>query len=165
MEPSYVELVYIPTDTYMIEQLNEVECLFLAFADKTRLRLLYLLRDGEVSVNALCEGLNTSQPKVSRHLAYLRTMNMVTTRREGKSIYYKLNLPSNPFGASLVEETIDWLDSLSGPSRGRLKPQRSKVAQTPLALPLFKYDSPDEGDLDRESGPDYIEREMEIYLL
>ena len=151
----------------MTEQLSEMERLFLAFADKTRLQLLYLLRDGEVSVNALSEALHSSQPKVSRHLAYLRTMNMVTTRREGKSIYYKLNIPSNPFGASLVEGTIDWLDSFSSshPRRLRTKSERRQIAQTPLAQPLFTYDESEEAEAYTESKPEHVEPEMEVYLL
>src|SRR4030095_13484496 len=98
----------------MNEELKDVERVFLSFADGTRLQIMYLLRDGEMGVNDLCDALHTSQPKVSRHLAYLRAMKMVTTRRDGKSIYYKIDLPLNPFGASVVEETIDWIDSFSG---------------------------------------------------
>ena len=150
----------------MNEQLCDIERLFLAFADKTRLQLLYLLRDGEVSVNALSDSLNTSQPKVSRHLAYLRTMNMVTTRREGKSIYYKLNVPLNPFGASVMEETIDWVDSFSESRPGRRRTKRERMpTQTPVAQPLFIYEQPDEAELYTESEPEYVEREMEVYLL
>ena len=151
----------------MNEHLAEIERLFLSFADKTRLQLMYLLRDGELSVNALSEALNTSQPKVSRHLAYLRTMNMVTTRREGKSIYYKLNIPSNPFGASVVNETIDWLDSLSESPRtkSRAKSQQNTIIQPPEDQPLFTYDESDDSELYADSEPEYVEPEMEVYLL
>src|SRR4029453_914135 len=151
----------------MNEQLIQMEHLFLTFADKTRLQLLYLLRDGEVSVNSLSEALNTSQPKVSRHLAYLRTMNMVTTRREGKCVYYKLALPANSFGAAVVEETMDWLDSFSGSHhrRRRPKPGPRQMTQAPVAQPLFTYEQPDEADPNARSEPEHVEREMEVYLL
>ena len=148
----------------MNEQLGEIERVFLAFADKTRLQLLHLLREDEVSVNALCEVLNTSQPKVSRHLAYLRTMNMVTTRREGKCIYYKLNIPSNPFGASIVEETIEWIDSFSGSGR-QTKPQRPTLTRAPISQPPLTYEPPDKAELRTNSEPEYVEEEMEVYLL
>ncbi|MEP6788100.1 MAG: metalloregulator ArsR/SmtB family transcription factor, partial [Acidobacteriota bacterium] len=68
--------------------LIELEKLFLALSDKTRLRLLSLMADGEVPVGFLADKLGESQPKISRHLAYLRTAGLVSTRRDGKWIYY-----------------------------------------------------------------------------
>lgn len=64
--------------------------LFRAFADPTRLRLLNLLLEGELRVCDLCAVLHESQPKVSRHLAYLRRAGLVTVRREGKWKHYAL---------------------------------------------------------------------------
>ena len=151
----------------MNEQISEIEHLFLAFADKTRLQLLYILRGGEMSVNSLSDALNTSQPKVSRHLAYLRTMNVVTTRREGKNIYYKLEMPANTFRASVVEETIDWLGSLEGKSPGlkRSKTERPRVMSAPVPPPLFENAEQTHAEAVAEPEPEYSEREMEIYLL
>ena len=97
----------------MNNQLEEIERLFLALSDKTRIRLVDLMRDGEVSVNYLCETLGESQPKVSRHLAYLRSMGMVNTRREGKWIYYSLAEPENRFGSRLLVDTLSWVASLT----------------------------------------------------
>ena len=164
---------HITVGTYMNEELIQVEHLFLAFADKTRLQLLHLLRDGEMSVNALTEALNAGQPKVSRHLAYLRTMNMVTTRRDGKSIYYKLAVPVNSFAATVVGETIDWLDSLSGSDvrRTRLKEQTPLTVQARVAQPPVTYEQrsefpePDEVEPNVRSGPAHVDEAMEIYLL
>jgi len=62
--------------------------LFRAFADPTRLRILNLLLEGEVCVCDLCTVLDEIQPKVSRHLAYLRRVELVTVRTEGKWKYY-----------------------------------------------------------------------------
>jgi ArsR family transcriptional regulator len=151
----------------MNEQLNDMERLFLAFSDKTRLQILYLLRDGEVGVNAICDKLHTSQPKVSRHLAYLRAMNLVTTRRDGKSIYYKLDIPSDPFGASVVEETIDWLDSFSREpgTRKRRKPAPRPIESVPDPQPQFVDERQIESEPEYTSEPEYVEREMEVYLL
>lgn len=75
--------------------LEALEQLFLALSDKTRLRLLRLMGDGEVSVGFLADSLGESQPKVSRHLAYLRNANLVSTRRDGKWIYYFLQRPDD----------------------------------------------------------------------
>jgi ArsR family transcriptional regulator len=62
--------------------------LFRAFADATRLRLLNLLCERELCVCELCELLDIDQPKISRHLAYLRRAGLVTVRKEGKWKYY-----------------------------------------------------------------------------
>jgi ArsR family transcriptional regulator len=62
---------------------------FQAFADATRLRLLNLLVEQELCVCDLCELLEEEQPKVSRHLAYLRRAELVTVRDEGKWKYYR----------------------------------------------------------------------------
>ncbi len=77
------------------ETLAEFEKLFLSLSDKTRLRLLGLMSEGEVSVGFLAESLGQSQPKVSRHLAYLRNAGLVSTRRDGKWIYYAASPPAN----------------------------------------------------------------------
>jgi ArsR family transcriptional regulator, arsenate/arsenite/antimonite-responsive transcriptional repressor len=63
---------------------------FRAFADATRLRILNLLLEGEVCVCDLCSILDEIQPKVSRHLAYLRRVGLVTVRTEGKWKYYSV---------------------------------------------------------------------------
>ena len=154
-------------EAYMNEKIGEIERVFMAFADKTRLQLLYLLRDGEVSVNSLCDALNTSQPKVSRHLAYLRTTNMVSTRRDGKSIYYRLERPSNPFGAMVVEETIDWLDSFSRSpaSPKRSKPTVQQVAAVPVEQPSFTHKEEPAPEAFAIPESEEAEEEMEVYLL
>ncbi len=66
--------------------------LFRALADKTRLRCLALLMtEGELCVCELTEAIGLSQPKVSRHLATLRTVGVVDDRRSGQWIYYRLH--------------------------------------------------------------------------
>src|SRR5687767_6454091 len=103
--------------------LDEIEHVFLALADKTRIRLIHLMSKGEVSVNYLCESLGISQPKVSRHLAYLRSMGMVDTRRDGKWIYYSLTKPTDPIGNQCFSWTLDWIASKMGEGRtSRISP-------------------------------------------
>ncbi|MGQ0543466.1 MAG: ArsR/SmtB family transcription factor [Blastocatellia bacterium] len=96
----------------MNKELDEIERMFLACADRTRLRLLNLMRSSETSVNTLCEVLNISQPKVSRHLAYLRSMNVVSARRDGKWIYYSIEEPTSPHANAVLNDTLDWLSSM-----------------------------------------------------
>src|SRR5437016_10631172 len=74
-----------------------LETVFAALADRTRLRLLNLMAGGEVCVCFFVEILGEPQPKVSRHLAYLRQAGLVEARRDGKWIHYRLagRLPKN----------------------------------------------------------------------
>ncbi len=90
-------------------ELAEIENVFLALADKTRLRILNLMRDGEVCVNLFTETLMLSQPKISRHLAYLRNTGLVTTQRQGKWIYYRIDPLISVGGVRVLNETFDWL--------------------------------------------------------
>ena len=89
--------------------LAEMGSLFLALADKTRLRLLNLMRENEICVCFFTEVLGESQPKVSRHLAHLRNAGIVSARREGKWMNYKIEFPENPYAADLLQDTLIWL--------------------------------------------------------
>jgi ArsR family transcriptional regulator len=80
----------------MTRQVAELEGLFRALADATRLRILGLLLTGEVCVCHIHESLRMPQSKVSRHLAYLRRAGLVATRREGLWIHYRLAVSSEP---------------------------------------------------------------------
>jgi DNA-binding transcriptional ArsR family regulator len=95
--------------------------LFLALADKTRLRLISAMAEGEVSVNFLAETVGESQPKVSRHLAYLRAMDVVTTRRSGKNVYYALNTRPESDAGAIIAATLRALES-SAPALGLREP-------------------------------------------
>lgn len=68
----------------------DMELFFRALADRTRLRLLNLMGGGEVCVCFFVEVTGTSQPKISRHLAYLRRAGIVGARREGKWMHYQI---------------------------------------------------------------------------
>jgi ArsR family transcriptional regulator, arsenate/arsenite/antimonite-responsive transcriptional repressor len=74
----------------MTKSLAEIETVFRALADQTRLRILGLLLTGEVCVCHIHDSLKISQPKASRHLAYLRRAGLVATRREGLWIHYRM---------------------------------------------------------------------------
>ena len=74
----------------MATQVQAIERLFQALGDATRLRILGLLLTGEVCVCDIHESLKISQPKASRHLAYLRRAGLVAARREGLWMHYRL---------------------------------------------------------------------------
>jgi len=65
--------------------------IFKLLSDETRLRILmYLAREGELHVTALCDKLDQSQPAVSHHLALLRVAGLIEPRRDGKHNYYSV---------------------------------------------------------------------------
>ncbi len=80
--------------------------LFSALADRTRLRLLNLMNGREVCVCYFVEILKQSQPKVSRHLAYLRRAGIVRARREGKWMHYSIERPADPAAAAILNTTL-----------------------------------------------------------
>jgi ArsR family transcriptional regulator len=80
-----------------------IDRIFRAFADRTRLRILQLLSTGELCVCHLTEVLDLPQPKVSRHLAYLRRARLVLARKQGLWSYYRLAAPSSDFHRKLLE--------------------------------------------------------------
>jgi ArsR family transcriptional regulator len=77
--------------------------MFRAFSDRTRLRILHMLGSGEVCVCDLVSVLDVPQPKVSRHLSYLRRAGLVQVRKEGLWCYYTLSPSRNAFHAKLLE--------------------------------------------------------------
>lgn len=74
----------------MDRTLVELETVLKALADTTRLRILGLLLTGEVCVCHIQASLKISQPKASRHLAYLRRTGLVATRRDGLWVHYRM---------------------------------------------------------------------------
>jgi ArsR family transcriptional regulator len=80
----------------------DLESFFRALADRTRLRLLNLMGDGEVCVCFLVEALKMSQPKISRHLAYLRRAGIVAARRDGKWMHYRLASQADSRAAEIL---------------------------------------------------------------
>jgi ArsR family transcriptional regulator len=88
-----------------------MEHLFRALADPTRLRLLNLIADREICVCYLVEILRMSQPKISRHLAYLRKAGVVASRRDGKWMHYRLMPPRDEVAANILAETLKHLRS------------------------------------------------------
>jgi len=85
------------------------EGFFVALSDRTRLRILNLIGGDEVCVCFFVEVLDEPQPKISRHLAYLRRAGIVTARREGKWMHYRIVVPSDPHAARILRDVCSWL--------------------------------------------------------
>ncbi|HEX3985525.1 MAG TPA: metalloregulator ArsR/SmtB family transcription factor [Acidobacteriaceae bacterium] len=85
---------------------HDLALLFAAFSDRTRLRLLNLMDGREVCVCYFVEILSQSQPKISRHLAYLRRAGVVAARREGKWMHYRIVVPEHAGAARILRETL-----------------------------------------------------------
>lgn len=81
----------------------EVEAIFRALSDRTRLRILNLLRDGELCVCDLVALLDVAQSSASRHLAYLRRVGLVLARKDGLWHYYRLSTANDSFHKKLLE--------------------------------------------------------------
>jgi len=84
----------------------DVVPLFAALADRTRLRLLNLMNGREVCVCYFVEILKQGQPKISRHLAYLRNAGIVFARREGKWMHYSIQPATDVRSAAILDATL-----------------------------------------------------------
>src|SRR5678809_1478415 len=91
------------------EKVFDRELFFRALADSTRLRIINLLADQEVCVCFFVEILKTNQPKISRHLAYLRRAGIVAARREGIWMHYRISTPKDENAAKVLMDVREWL--------------------------------------------------------
>jgi ArsR family transcriptional regulator len=82
---------------------SRVDVMFRAFSDRTRLRILHLLKSGELCVCDLVRVIGSPQPKISRHLSYLRKAGLVNSRKEGLWMYYRLTPAVGTFHQKLLE--------------------------------------------------------------
>jgi ArsR family transcriptional regulator, arsenate/arsenite/antimonite-responsive transcriptional repressor len=85
------------------KQLESLESLFKALADRTRLRILSLLQAGEICVCDIHGSLDLPQPTVSRHLAYLRKAGLVSGRKDGLWVHYRLASLPDAVSQTVVE--------------------------------------------------------------
>jgi ArsR family transcriptional regulator, arsenate/arsenite/antimonite-responsive transcriptional repressor len=90
----------------VVRHIYPLERFFQALGDKTRLRLLNLMGEQEVCVCYFVEILGGPQPKISRHLAYLRNAGIVEARREGKWMHYRVVMPPHPGAAQILRQTL-----------------------------------------------------------
>src|SRR5215212_9934359 len=124
-----------PRSRAAIEQLESV---FKALADSTRLRILALLGNNDVCVCHIHDSLGLPQPTVSRHLAYLRKSGLVTARRDGVWMHYQVSRSLSPLLQRVVAATVDALQQLPATAHDRKQFQRA-FGQ------LYVLDTPDGG--------------------
>ena len=87
-------------------RIHELAGMYGALADATRLRILGVLAEGEVSVGHIHEALRIPQPTVSRHLAQLRRAGLVRTRRDGLWVHYRLAEVPDPSARAALSAAI-----------------------------------------------------------
>jgi ArsR family transcriptional regulator, arsenate/arsenite/antimonite-responsive transcriptional repressor len=121
----------------------DMEMLFRALADRTRLRLLNLMGNDEVCVCYFVEVLRTPQPKISRHLAYLRRAGIVGARREGKWMHYRITEPADTQAQQVFKDVRNWLSGNPTMQRERGRLVNICCAKPPAHLvhapkPLFE---------------------------
>jgi ArsR family transcriptional regulator len=110
--------------------------LFAALADTTRLRLLNLMAGREVCVCYFVQILGQSQPKISRHLAYLRKAGIVAARREGKWMHYRICPPADASAASILAAALASFPTDPQMQADRASLDRACCAPQRLVVPL-----------------------------
>ena len=131
----------------------QLEIVLKALADGTRLRILGLLTAGEVCVCHIHDSLKISQPKASRHLAYLRRAGLVTTRREGLWIHYKLAQSSDPIVATVQQAVTHVLGHVDAVKKDAQRLQKQTGCCLPEVAGAQSYSccEPPAGQASRES--------------
>jgi ArsR family transcriptional regulator len=109
-----------------------LETLFKALADRTRLRILGLLAAGEVCVCHIHDSLGEPQPKISRHLAYLRRAGLVSGRKDGLWVHYRLAGIDDPLIRAALDAATHAVAHLKTNERDRQR-LASRLPGTPAA--------------------------------
>lgn len=89
--------------------MNEASSLLAAISNGKRLKILCELAEGEASVNTLAQKVELSQSALSQHLAKLRALKLVSTRRDAQTIYYSVSSP-------LIRPVLTTLDNVFSPA-------------------------------------------------
>lgn len=111
-----------------------MERFFQALGDATRLRLLNLMGEQEICVCYFVEILDAPQPKISRHLAYLRKAGIVTARREGKWMHYRIIMPPHIGAAQILRQTLASLKEEKAMQADRARLTRACCSPAKYAL-------------------------------
>jgi ArsR family transcriptional regulator len=114
-----------PTAVRNRAAIDQVEDVFKALADKTRLRILALLGRDEVCVCHIHDSLGLPQPTVSRHLAYLRRCGLVAARRDGVWMHYRLSQSLDPVILGVVNAAVEALRHVPATTEDRRQFRRS----------------------------------------
>jgi len=123
----------------MAAHLKSMEQLFQALGDQTRLRILGLLLAGEICVCDIHDTLKISQPKASRHLAYLRRAGLVEARRQGLWMYYRLAAPRDALIETVRQAVTHTLGHIESVQRDAARLEKRTGCCVPAGdgLPAF----------------------------
>ncbi|MGI8470427.1 MAG: ArsR/SmtB family transcription factor [Pyrinomonadaceae bacterium] len=142
--------------------MGEIQTFFTALADRTRRRLLNLMREHEICVCYFTTVLDISQPKISRHLAYLRNAGIVSARREGKWMYYRINEPKDFYAAQILQDTLKWLRA---DNRMRQDYEKLSLVCSPTNAQTIIIRAPKLNTLRETNITRSSREEMEVFLL
>ena len=106
-----------------------MEGLLRALGERVRLRILNLIGDTELCVCYFVQALDLPQPTISRHLAYLRREGVVSARREGLWMHYRIVVPSDGHVADILHSTLKWC--LEQPDMKRDRQRLTKACCAP----------------------------------
>ena len=143
------------------KKLTDMEIFFMALADKTRLRVLNLIREEEVCVCFFVEALEESQPKISRHLAYLRKAGLVSARRDGKWMHYQITPPKDTHLAKILHETLDSL-KLENATQNEYEKLVDACCSVTVPITIAKAPKPETYE---KANLSVVEDELETHLL
>lgn len=107
--------------------MDEVLGALRAAADPTRLRLLCLLGEGELTVSELVAILGQSQPRISRHLKVLVDAGLLTRFREGSWVFHRLNVQPTPVGEGDLARRLVGLVPKDDPACARDRERRQEI--------------------------------------
>ena len=117
-----------PRPAPRLRNLDRLTAVYGALADATRLRILSLLKDGEVCVCHIHGSLGVPQPTASRHLAYLRRAGLVNARRDGIWMHYSLARTTDPVVTAVIAAALHALTHTDVATRDQVRLQRELVA-------------------------------------
>ena len=121
----------------MDKQLKAMDRLLKALADPTRLRIVGLLQGDMVCVCHIHDSLKISQPKASRHLAYLRRAGVVSSEKRGLWVYYRLAPQPTPAVQAVLDAAVQSTANLAVTAHDAKRLER-EIACAPEAVRLFR---------------------------
>lgn len=116
-------------------RLASLEAVFKALADRTRLRIVGLLVNGEVCVCHIHDSLGIPQPMASRHLAYLRRSGLVATRKDGLWVHYRLADLADPVLEAVLAAVAHAVGHAASTARDRRRLARKVPTSAIPVLP------------------------------
>ncbi|MGH7935493.1 MAG: ArsR/SmtB family transcription factor [Chthoniobacterales bacterium] len=110
----------------------DMEDMLHALGERVRLRILSLIGDTELCVCFFVEALELPQPTISRHLGFLRRRGVVTARRDGLWMHYRIVPPADPHVTKVLRATLEWC--AQEPEMRRDRQRLSKACCAPESL-------------------------------